>query len=56
MESGIVTRACNPSYLGGRYQEDRCSRPAEQKVGDTSPMSTKQAEQVELSYIATYVM
>jgi hypothetical protein len=23
-----VTHACNPSYSGGRDQEDRCSKPA----------------------------
>jgi hypothetical protein len=28
-----VTHACNPSYSGGRDQEDHSSKPAQAKIG-----------------------
>jgi hypothetical protein len=31
----ITAHACNPSYSGGRDQEDRSSKPAEQLVHET---------------------
>jgi hypothetical protein len=35
LSQALVAHACNPSYTGGRDQEDRGSKPAQQIVRET---------------------
>jgi hypothetical protein len=34
-QPGVVVHACNPSYSGGRHQEDHGAKPARQIVHKT---------------------
>jgi hypothetical protein len=38
-ELSMVAHACNPSYLGGRKQEDHGSRPVQAKIHQTLAMT-----------------